>query len=96
MSDQNNTPPHPKGKLTFRMQAMTQMMEKMNFVIGNVCDRLDKVEKHGNEAATSTQNVRKLGLNRKQTMAVGPKGQVGLIMRRLLMILVMVVLKMRP
>jgi hypothetical protein len=23
MSDQNNTPPHPKGELTFQMQAMT-------------------------------------------------------------------------
>jgi hypothetical protein len=31
------------------MQAMTQMMERMNFVMGNVCDRLDRVEKRGNE-----------------------------------------------
>jgi len=31
------------------MQAMTQMMEMMNFVMGNVCDRLDKVES-GNKA----------------------------------------------
>jgi len=31
------------------MQAMTQMMERMNFVTGNVCDRLDRVEKGGNE-----------------------------------------------
>jgi len=40
-----------------------------------------------------------LGLNRKQKVAVGPKGQGGLIMRilrRPLMILVMVVLRMRP
>jgi hypothetical protein len=40
-----------------------------------------------------------LGLNRKQTVAVGLKGQGGLIMRilrRTLMILVMVVLRMRP
>ena len=37
------------------------MMESMNFVMGNVCDRLDRVEKCGNEAGTSTQNVRKLG-----------------------------------
>jgi hypothetical protein len=37
------------------------MMERMNFVMGNVCDRLDRVEKRGNEAGTSTQNVRKLG-----------------------------------
>jgi hypothetical protein len=54
MSDQNNTPPHPGGELTFQMQAMTQMMERMNFVMGNVSDGLDKVEKRGNEAGTST------------------------------------------
>jgi hypothetical protein len=81
------------------MQAMTQMMEMMNFVMGNVCDRLDMVEKCSNEAGLSTQDVRKLGLNRKQTVAVGSNGQGGLIMRilrRPLMILVMVVLRMRP
>ena len=55
MSDQNNTPPHPEEELTFQMQAMTQMMERMNFVMGNVCDRLDRVEKRGNPAGTSTQ-----------------------------------------
>ena len=60
MSDQNNTPPLPEGELMFQMQAMTQMMERMNFVMGNVCDRLDRVEKRSNEAGTSTQNVRKL------------------------------------
>ena len=65
MLDQNNTPPHPGGELTFQMQAMTQMMERMNFVMGNVCDRLDRVEKRGNEAGTSTQNVRKLGAKPK-------------------------------
>jgi hypothetical protein len=65
MSDQNNTPPHPEGELTFQMQAMTQMMERMNFVMGNVCDRLDRVEKRCNEAGTSTQNVRKLGAEPK-------------------------------
>ena len=54
MSDQNNIPPHPEGELMFQMQAMTQMMERMNFVMGNVCDRLDRVEKRGNEAGTST------------------------------------------
>jgi hypothetical protein len=47
------------------MQAMMQMMERMNFVMGNVCDRLDRVEKRGNEAGTSTQNVRKLGAEPK-------------------------------
>ena len=39
-----------------------------------------------------------LGLSRKQTVAIGPKGQGGLIMRilrRTLMILVIVVLRMR-
>jgi len=65
MSDQNNTPPHPKRELTFQMQAMMQMMERMNFVMGNVCDKLDRVEKHGNEAGTSTQNMRKLGAKPK-------------------------------
>jgi hypothetical protein len=41
------------------MQAMTQMMKRVNFMMGNVCDRLDRVEKRGNEAGTSTQDVRK-------------------------------------
>uniref|UniRef100_B9N7K1 Uncharacterized protein n=1 Tax=Populus trichocarpa TaxID=3694 RepID=B9N7K1_POPTR len=40
---------------------MTKMMEKMNFVMGNVCDRLEKVVKHGNVAGTYTQDVRKVG-----------------------------------
>jgi hypothetical protein len=39
MSDRNNTPPSPNVELKFQMQAMTQMMERMNFVMGNVCDR---------------------------------------------------------
>jgi len=30
-----------------------------------MCDRLDRVEKRGNEAGTSTQNVRKLGAELK-------------------------------
>jgi hypothetical protein len=79
MSDQNNTPPPPEGDLKFQMQAMTQMMERMNFVMGNMCDKLDRVERRGNEASTSTQGVRKVGLNRKQIVAVGSKGQGGLI-----------------
>ena len=29
------------------MQAMMKMMESMNFMMGNVCDRLEKVGKHG-------------------------------------------------
>jgi hypothetical protein len=65
MSVQNNTPPLPEGELSFYMQAMTQMMERMNFVMGNVCDKLDRMEKRGNEAGTSTQNVRKLGAEPK-------------------------------
>jgi len=39
---------------------MTQMMEMMNFVMRNMCDRLDRVESRGNEAGTSTQDVRKV------------------------------------
>jgi len=39
---------------------MMQMMERMNFVMGNVCDRLNRVEKCGNKAGTSTQDVRKV------------------------------------
>jgi len=58
MSDQNNTPPPLEGELKFQIQAMTTMMERMNFVMGNMCDRLERVEKHGNEACTSTQDVR--------------------------------------
>ena len=55
----------PEGELTFQMQAMTQMMERVNFVMGNVCDKLDRVEKRGNEVGTSTQNVKKLGAEPK-------------------------------
>jgi hypothetical protein len=60
MSNQNNTPPPLEGQHNFQMQAMMQMMERMIFVMGNVCDRLDRVERRGNEANTSTQDVRKL------------------------------------
>jgi hypothetical protein len=41
------------------------MMERMTFVMGNMCDRLDRVERRGNEAGTSTQDVRKLGAELK-------------------------------
>jgi hypothetical protein len=41
------------------------MMERMNFVMGNVCDRLNSVEKRDNEAGTSTQNDRKRGAEPK-------------------------------
>jgi hypothetical protein len=37
-------PVHPplEGELKFQMQAMTTMIERINFVIGNVCDKLEK------------------------------------------------------
>jgi hypothetical protein len=54
MSDQNNTPPPYDGEFKFQMQVMTKMMERMNFMMGNVCDRLEKVGKHGNIAETCT------------------------------------------
>jgi hypothetical protein len=65
MSDQNNTPPPPDVELKFQMQAMTKMMERMNSVMGNVCDRLEKVGKQGNVAGTCTQDVRKVGAEPK-------------------------------
>jgi hypothetical protein len=98
MSDENNTPLPPDGELKFQMQVMTQMMELMNFVMGNMCDRFDRVEIHGNEADTSTQDVRKVGAEPKANSGSRAKGQGGLIMRisrRTMMILVMVVLRMR-
>jgi hypothetical protein len=33
--------------------------------MGNVCDKLEKVEKHGSEADTSTQDMRKAGVDLK-------------------------------
>jgi hypothetical protein len=60
MSDQNNTPPPPDVELKFQMHAMTKMMERMNSVMRNVCDRLEKVGKQGNVARTCTQDVRKV------------------------------------
>jgi hypothetical protein len=41
------------------------MMERMNFMMGNVCDRLEKVGKHGNMAGTCTQDMRKVGAEPK-------------------------------
>ena len=60
MSNQNHTPPSHEGELKFQMQAMMQMMKMMNFMMRNVCDRLDRVERHGNEVGTSTQDMRKV------------------------------------
>jgi len=78
---------------------MMQTMERMNFVMVNVCDRLDRVEKRGNEAGTSTQNVRKLGAEPKAnngSRAETPRWADYKDYERPLMILVMVVLRMRP
>jgi hypothetical protein len=41
------------------------MMERMNFGMGTMCDRLERVKKHGNKASTSTQDIRKVGANPK-------------------------------
>jgi hypothetical protein len=65
MSYQNNTPPTLDVELKFQMQAMTKMMERMNSVMGNVCDKLEKVGKQVNVAGTFTQYVRKVGAEPK-------------------------------
>jgi hypothetical protein len=59
------------------MQAMTKMMERMNFMMRNVCDRLEKVGKHGNVAGTYNQDVRKVGAEPKSNNGSGaerPRG----------------------
>jgi hypothetical protein len=61
MSDQNNTPPPPDVELQFQMQAMTKMMERMNFMMG----------KHGNVAGKCTQDVRKDGAEPKSNIGSG-------------------------
>jgi len=71
MSDQNNTPPPHDVELKFQLQTMTKMMERMNFVMGNLCDRLEKVGKHGNVAGTCTQDVRKVGAKTKSNNGSG-------------------------
>jgi hypothetical protein len=71
MSYRNNTPPPHDVELKFQMQAMTKMMEIMNFMMGNVCDRLEKVGKHGNMAGTCTQDVRKVGAKPKSNNGNG-------------------------
>jgi hypothetical protein len=50
---------------------MTKMMERMNFMMGNVCDRLEKVGKHGNMAGTCTLDVRKVGAEHKSNNGRG-------------------------
>ena len=47
------------------------MMERMNFMMGNVCNRLEKVGKHGNMAGTCTQDVRKVGAEPKSNNGSG-------------------------
>jgi len=71
MSDQNNTTPPHDVELKFQLQTMTKMMEIMNFMMGNVCDRLEKVGKHGNMARTYTQDVRKVGAEHKSNNSSG-------------------------
>jgi hypothetical protein len=71
MSDQNNTSPPPNVELKFQMQVMTKMME-INFVMGNMCFRLEKVVgKHGNMAGTCTQDMRKVGAEPKSKHGSG-------------------------
>jgi hypothetical protein len=71
MSDQKNTPPPHDLELKFQMQVMTKMMERMNFVTGNVYDRLEKVGKYGNMAGTCNQDVRKFGAESKSNNGSG-------------------------
>jgi len=75
LSVQNNTPPPPNVELKFQMHSMTKMMERMNLMMGNVCDRLEKVGKHGNVAGTYTQEVRKVEAQHKSNNGSGLKGQ---------------------
>jgi len=53
------------------MQVMMKMTGRMNFVMGNVCDRLEKVGKHGNVVGTCTQDVRKVGAEPKSNNGSG-------------------------
>jgi hypothetical protein len=71
MPDQNNTPPPHDVELKFQIQVMTKMMERMNFMMGNVSDRLKKVGKHGNMAGTWTQDMRKVGAESKSNNGSG-------------------------
>jgi len=47
------------------MQAMMKMMETMNFMMGNMCDKVEMVEKCDNEAGTITQDMRTVGAEPK-------------------------------
>ena len=57
MSDYDNTPSPIKGEIKFQVQVITKMM---NFMMGNMCDKLDKVDKDGNIDGTSTLDARKV------------------------------------
>ena len=50
---------------------MMKMTGRMNFVMGNVCDRLEKVGKHGNVVGTCTQDSRKVGAEPKSNNGSG-------------------------
>jgi hypothetical protein len=71
MSDQNNTPPPHDVELKFQMQAMTKMIERRNFMMRNVCDKLEKVGIHGNMAGTCSQDMRKVGPEPKSNNGSG-------------------------
>jgi len=60
------------------MQAMTQM-ERMKFVMGNMCDRLDRVERRGKETSTNTQDVRNVGIELKANSGSRAERPCGLI-----------------
>jgi hypothetical protein len=70
---QNNPPSPLDVELKFQIHAMTKMMERMNLMMGNVCDRLEKVGKHGNVVGTWTQDVRKVGAQHKSNNDSGAK-----------------------
>ena len=75
VSNQNNTQPPPEGDLKFQMQAIMQMVEMMNFVMGNICDRLYRVKR----LVQAPKMWVRLGLNQKKIGAIGAKGQGRLI-----------------
>ena len=50
---------------------MMKMMERMNFVMGNMCDIIEKVGKYGNVVGTCTQDIRKVGAEPKSNNGIG-------------------------
>jgi len=61
----------PEVELKLQIQVMMKM--RMNFVMGNVCDKLERVDKRGNEDGTSTQDVRKEGCEPRDHVVTQPK-----------------------